>query len=119
MIEEYLNKGYMNIREQRKIAKWLIEGDTGQSSLGMMAFFMGYSHEANNPHDPSDLRRCYEFLKCIDPTNQGNLVLKMAGLSKKWMAIAKNWNKLEALYKKECKQGRAPELFELMQELGL
>ena len=112
----------MNIREQKKIARWLVEGNTGMSSEAMCAFYMGYEYyNPRTPSDPSDLKRCYEFLKCVDPSNRGNLVLKMSGRSKGWHAIAKNWNALEALYKKECVGDHwiAPELYALMQSIGL
>jgi hypothetical protein len=47
--------------------------------------------------------------------------MKLAGMSKGWRAISDNWFKLEALYKKECigDQWRAPELYALMQSIGL
>lgn len=105
--------------EEKKIAKWLIEGETGLSSKSMASVALGYKGEKlSYPYDPSDFRRCYLFLtQCIK--DHKGLLDKLAALSEKWAAIRDNWLELLDLYHEEHKQKTAPKLYKKMKELGL
>ena len=107
------------MKEEKKIAKWLIEGETGLSSKSMASVALGYEgKELNYPHDPSDFRRCYLFLmECIK--DHKALLDKMALLSEKWASIRDNWLELLDLYTEEHGQKTAPKLYKKMKELGL
>ena len=110
-----------NIRECKKIGKWLIDGDTGQSSLSLAAVFLGGKpSRVYTPSDSSDFNRCYMFLlDCVYPSNRLNLIWEMAELSEGWKKIRDNWFDLEKLWKEECKPGwlSAPKLYKKMQDL--
>jgi hypothetical protein len=110
-----------NKREMKKIGTWLVDGDTGLSSESMAAVALGGSPSiVHHPHDPSDFRRCVNFLEsCIDPSNRHSLLLQMAHFTAPWHRITANWFTLMAIYKKEKKQHRAPELYERMNALKL
>lgn len=41
----------------------------------------------------------------------------MAVLSNEWEVLAAHWDELEALYREELPTGRAPKLYDRMQEL--
>lgn len=105
----------------RKIGNWLIEGNTGLSSKSMAAIAMGGSPaHVYAPCDPSDFRRCIDFLsECVDPSNRGSLVLQMGEFTDAWKRIGLNWFKLVALYEEEMKEDRAPKLYAYMKELKL
>ena len=110
-----------NKREMKKIGNWLVDGDTGLSSESMAAVALGGSpSRVHAPCDPSDFRRCVLFLEqCIDPSNRQTLLLQLAHFTKQWHNVAAHWFELYDLYKKECKQEKAPELYSLMKRLGL
>lgn len=114
----------MNIREQRKLAIWLTDGDTGMSSEFMAAVALGLGDytPGNSPHplDPSDLRRCIRFLEdVIDPSNRQSVLSKCAEYGLQWKAISDHWPTLEALYRAESGRHTAPTLYSYMKELGL
>lgn len=110
-----------NKREMSKIGNWIIDGNTGLSSLSMAAIWLGGSpSRVYAPSDPSDFNRCVWFLQhCIDPSNRGAIVMQMGEFTAQWKAIAKNWLELTLLYNEEKDQERAPKLYKLMKDLGL
>lgn len=107
--------------QEKKITKWLIEGDVGLSSKTMASIALGDEGcEINYPHDPSDFRRCYLFLsQCIDWRNHKSLLDKLATLSKEWSSIRDNWIELLDLYNQEREKKSAPKLYKKMKEIGL
>lgn len=110
-----------NKREMKKIGTWLIDGNTGLSSKAMAAVWLGgSSSRIYAPSDPSDFKRCIQFLEqCIDPSNRGTLVMQMAEFTTDWKNIMQNWLKLVELYEEERDQDRAPKLYGLMKSIGL
>ena len=107
--------------QEKKIMKWLVDGEVGLSSKTMASIALGYEDsELNWPRDPSDFRRCYLFLsKCIDWRNHKGLLDKLASLSKEWRAIRDNWAELLDLYHEEREKKRSPKLYQKMKEIGL
>ena len=62
------------------------------------------------PHDPSDFRRCLNYLGNDHPT-------WMRGVSKVWTTYVDHWDELLDLYGQEKHQRTAPRLYSRMKEL--
>lgn len=107
----------------RKIAEWALSGDTGISSETIVRVAMGISGKQylgdeiglDAPYDVSDFGRCYRLLEKIPELRPA---VDLAGKSLKvWKPIAKAWDELTALYRKELSNGRAPLLYTRLREL--
>lgn len=108
------------LMELKKIGEWFVNGDTGASSKFLACIFLGGTPDRiSYPHDPSDFRRCYEFLELF-PESEWDGILNDAGkLSGEWQRIKENWTELVNLYRKEKGLKHAPLLYKKMKELYL
>lgn len=109
-----------------KIGTWLLYGETGASSIALAAVYLGAdARELPCPSDPSDFRRCMNFLRdCIPEEKHKGLVKTLGTLQKKsvpggWRAVSINLSKLIELYEDEKDQQEAPKLYSFMKEIGL
>ena len=117
---------YPNIRELRKIGKWIKDGETGLSSLAICSFYLIVGNggtptgEFRTPSDPSDFGRCIGFLEeCIDESNQYKIIFEMGSKIEAWKRIKYEWFVLLKLYDEEKNQKTAPKLYEFMKKCGL
>ncbi len=104
--------------EQRKVIKWLCNGEVGSSSECMaMWLAFGEIGDVNHPHDPADLDRCLRLLDAA-PELRGVLT-NMAKLSPSWNALISSWDAIEKSHLDEVGLGwtkarRAPKTYDLM-----
>ena len=115
-----------NKRELAKIGRWLVDGDTGLSSLAMASFFLTAGNDSEcasrlmTPSDPSDFGRCVKFLdECVDKSNHGALIHELGHTVKAWKRVQDEWYVLMQLYDEEKNQKSAPRLYEFMKKIGL
>lgn len=108
-------------KEQALVRTWLREGEVGVSSKTMAHVLYGVPEDMSlsqydGPSDPSDFRRCVEFLKAVP---EARTRIKELEVIPGWEKIAKNFDELESLYNQEIQNasGKAPRLYERMQEL--
>lgn len=101
---------------------WIIGRDTGLSSMTIWEFMTGLPvwelHRwsgLHTPRDPSDFGRCYRLLQHF-PEWRSRLP-EMAEAKPEWAPLVAAWDELVALYEEELPSGRAPKLYERMQEL--
>lgn len=79
----------------KNIGTWLVEGDTGTSSLSLCAVYLGSeSKEISYPLDIGDFERCLGFLHKLSAEEVNPLLDKMAELNESWKGIRKNWDDL-------------------------
>ena len=106
------------------IKEWIIKGRKGISSETMWAAITGtatggrkggYSPCYDVPYDPSDFKRCLDFVNECNVSKEQ--LLKVKEIFKWWSPFIDNWDKLVELYKEESPSGRCPKLFLMMQEL--
>ena len=101
---------------EKKILKWMFTGNTGLSSEAIAAKMAGIdSGNTNHPYDPSDLRRCVEFLEAV-PEAKDRLE-EMCTVSPDWYRLVGCWGTLTAKLSEEMlnrKDGRAPETYKAM-----
>ena len=99
-----------------RIEHWLRGPDTGQSSLALCQVLTGKGHGQDHyPFDPDDFGRCHRFLVAFPDLRPR--ILEMAAVSRPWAALAGAWDELEALYREELPQRRAPKLYARMVQL--
>ena len=115
-----------NKRELVKIGQWLLDGDTGLSSLALASFYLtaGNGGECasrlETPSDPSDFGRCVKFLEnCIDKNHQHDLIYAIGQVTKNWKRVQDEWFVLMKLYDEEKNQTSAPKLYKFMKKIGL
>lgn len=108
-------------RELAAIGTWIIVGETGMSSKALCGVFLGAPTKTlSHPHDPGDFRRCYNFLTtCVYPSKRTKLLAVMAERDGRWQAIAEHWDEMARLHKRERRKECAPELYQLMKDIGL
>jgi hypothetical protein len=75
----------------------------------------GRSPLGDNPWDPEDFGRCYRALKLIP--GGAERIGEVAKAYPEWAGLAANWAELTALFEEEAPSGRAPKLYQRMQEL--
>ena len=107
--------------EQLAVRRWLAKGNLGTSSKTMSHVLYGIPEDMDTssydgPHDPSDFRRCMEF---IEQVPQARTRVGELAQVKGWEKIAPSFDELEALYLKETAQdtGKAPQLYSRMRAL--
>jgi hypothetical protein len=115
-----------NKKELIKIGQWLMDGDTGLSSLALASFYLtaGNGGECASrlpaPSDPSDFGRCIRFLKkCLSKKHQFDLIYAIGETTKGWKQVRYNWFELLSIYNEEKNQESAPRLYQFMKEIGL
>ena len=98
---------------------WLAGRDTGTSSRTIWYVMMQQTRpigeRADYPWDPADFGRCYRLLKLFPPWR--DRLPEVAAAYPTWGPLVREWNRLEALYEEELPTGRAPRLYETMQDL--
>lgn len=99
---------------------WLASGNRGISSEAIASYLTGINFVSghwfsNHPHDPSDFKRCMDLLEAV-PEFRPRLK-EMAEVSPIWAELVENWDELEKLYKEEAPTGKAPKLYDRMQEI--
>ena len=83
----------------------------GLSATALWAHRQGLAGHNNYPHDPSDFRRCLNYL-------DGDRPDWMRGVSPVWTAYVDAWDELLDLYDQEKHQRSAPRLYARMKELA-
>lgn len=100
----------------KRAAEWLVSGDTGQSSITILAWMNGArSGHIYYPLDPDDLGRCIRLINLV-PEYREQLP-DMAKASPEWEALVNHWDELEALYNEELPSRRAPKCYARMRAL--
>jgi hypothetical protein len=102
---------------ERKILEWFFNGNVGLSSQAIAAKMVGIDGYTNHPRDPSDLRRCVEFLNAVPEAKERFEEMRL--VSPNWYRLVGAWGPLTAKLAKEMKRKdrRAPETFEMIQAL--
>lgn len=96
--------------------EWLASWDTGISSRTIWSYFMNRPmRDRDVPQDPEDFGRCSRLLAKFPKWR--NELSSFAEANPTWEGLVSNWDELEALYAKELPTGRAPKLFQRIQEL--
>jgi len=99
----------------KKILEWMFVGNTGMSSEAIAARMAGIdSGNISHPLDPSDLRRCVEFLEAVPAAK--DRFEEMREVSPDWYRLVGVWKKLTTKLSEEMKNedGRAPETYKMM-----
>ena len=99
---------------------WLANGDRGISSEAIASHLTGINFVSGHwfsthPVDPSDFGRCMELLDAV-PEFRPRLK-EMAEVSPIWAGLVECWDELERLYREEVSTGKAPKLYDRMQEI--
>lgn len=91
---------------------WLMNGETGTSSLTMAGRFIGFPlKREGHPWDPADFRRCLLLLKAVPAVR--SVLPGLAATSPGWKALAGAWDELEALFLEELTEAGGASLTEL------
>ena len=105
-------------RQFGNIGNWLLNEDTGLSSLALCAAALGA--EVNDkmgrdyPRDPSDFRRCVDFLIIFSPITRNLILRRVAKSSPQWDGLVKVWEQLWDLYEEESAQDNVLKLYDAM-----
>ena len=106
--------------EYADAAAWLKSWDTGISALTIY-HVLGHGLPVGDwprpgvPHDPADFGRCHRLL-AVAPGWRERLG-EVADCHPAWRPFVDRWDDMTDLYEKESPTGKAPKLYELMQEL--
>jgi hypothetical protein len=102
---------------------WLTSDDRGLSSETICRRLFGKPQarcsldlQNSHPRDPDDFGRCHRFLEAV-PEARARFHL-MKDVSPVWKKLVEEWDELTELYLKELPGGRAPILYERMEQLG-
>ena len=100
------------------VVDWLLNGERGRSSDAMCKAFFGIPTSASNDHplDPSDLRRCLQFLESVDDKEMWRFDV-LHDLSLEWYSFCCYWPQLVTTFKEECAKTsdkKTPKTYELM-----
>ena len=92
----------MSEQSLKNIGTWLLEGDTGTSSLSLCAIYLGgKSKNISAPIDSGDFYRCVKFLHKISAEEVYPLLDKIASQNSNWTEIRKEWDNLIFLYNRQ------------------
>lgn len=102
--------------------EWLFGPDTGTSSLTIFSVLTEKNGAAvrarlrrpSEPLDPADFGRCRRLLLAF-PEWRSRLS-EVAAKHPTWMALVREWDRIDALYAEEEPSGMAPKCYALMQE---
>ena len=105
----------------QNLNKWLASGERGISSEAIVSQLTGINILENvwlgmdYPRDPSDFGRC---LKLFIAVPEFRLRLdEMKSRHSIWAKYVENWIEMERLYWKEFPTGKAPKLYDWMQNI--
>jgi len=97
---------------------WIQNGERGMSSDAMWYCFMGVPQSTAHPYDPDDFKRCWKLLEAVPEWK--NELHKLKTLSKVWINLVDNWDKLTDMYEKNCENNwenhKEIGMYEFMQE---
>ena len=100
-----------------------LEG-VGRSSkylCGTLLFGRQKNRKYSYPHipsDPSDFKRCYDFLNLFCTDTQKHILCIASDQNKReWGGLVDNWDELCKLYNEEKNQDKAPRLYEFMKSI--
>lgn len=108
-----------------RVTHWLLIGDTGRSSMCMLANF--YSHEnvknlniyegVVHPYDSADFYRCHKLLEAV-PEFREQLPI-MRNVSPYWNTLVDHWSELEELLQADLADNKyvSRTLYDRMKEL--
>jgi hypothetical protein len=112
----------LNVSATRRLLQWFVSGDTGISSICIVATIMDLDiakRYQDTPMDPIDFSRCLRLLKAV-PELREHLYL-MVDVSEEWDKFMLHWAELEATFMDEVPQwmdgkftGRATETYRKM-----
>jgi len=93
---------------------WLLYGERGRSSEAISHRFFGLPDDPKNhaPQDPSDLKRCLDFL---EQTGSAGRIDEMRSVSNEWDSLVDVWGEIVASFRAEEGASAAPRTYELMQ----
>ena len=118
----------MNAKE-RELVEWLINGNTGVSSLALAARVLGIRKigMSNHPYDAADLNRCLEVEKIVGVRKTRKAIRELIadpsvkeGVRTRWANLYKRWADLRRLLDEELDQDPprcAPRTNDLMHEI--
>lgn len=108
---------------QHKAVTWLINGETGLSSIVLCAAVLGIEPDDNyHPGDPADFNRCLKFLRDVPEARAhiGNA----AKLSEAWKRIIERWDDVEKCFLDEVgidwhkdRRAKASKTYDLMKSI--
>ena len=109
-------------RNRDTVEAWLKGADVGMSSKalamtlsGMAVSALGKRECKAHPYDPADIGRCFRMLDRFPELRENLHLMKKA--SPVWEKLIDRWDDLRALYNEEFPTGKAPKLYDLIQEL--
>lgn len=89
---------------------WMSEGETGLSSMSLAREVAGLPHPTKGPwsgiyapSDPADLRRCRLLIEAVPEARAA--VDRLGKKSKEWRGLAKDWDRINALFDAEQAAG--------------
>lgn len=92
--------------------EWIINGETGLSSMTIWSAFMGVKYDdADIPSDPDDFYRC---LKVVHSCGWRNRLAEISAAYPWWAPIVDAWPEMELLFDEESKNDMSPKLYEFM-----
>lgn len=105
----------------KKVALWMVQGETGRSSMALAGLLLNLDTEDGiHPLDPADLRRCRLLIEACDiPFEQFKIA---ETLSAEWEALISSWNDICATMDAESPdwrdgRGEAPKTAAKMDEI--
>ena len=110
---------------------WLAKGETGSSSKALCYWLTTKRVKKliesidehcrddlkNYPHDPSDFKRCIDFLEAVPGAK--DQFEKMKKVSGEWASLVKNWPNLTRLYERDKGKASSKELYDEIQKILL
>lgn len=106
--------------KRRKLIGWLVNGETGLSSLTMVRCFEGLENRSKwddrHPLDPDDFWRCCRLLIAV-PEYRERLD-ELRELSDVWGRLVDNWPEFERLLFRDLPSRKCGELYERMKAIG-
>jgi hypothetical protein len=104
---------------QEKANWWIVNGEQGNSSKTMFAYFSGLTGYAiYHPYDPDDFDRCHMLLEAVPEWRKD--IKRLGVLSSEWKNLVENWDELTRMYLKNketnWEQSKEIGMYELMQK---
>ncbi len=103
--------------------EWIVKGEVGVSSKTIWSVMIGIETTPgqhcgftyNVPLDPDDFRRCHILLRLFPKWRKR--LNEVAKVFPRWKPMVDNWAKMTELFEQEHPSGKAPKLYDFMQEL--
>lgn len=110
----------MNERELQRAHRWIVNRDTGLSSVTIWSVMMGVKCDSPHvPADPDDFGRCWRLLVLMPWRSR---LPEVAALYQEWTGLVREWDRLSKLYEAciatdEWDREASKKLFDAMQPL--